>query len=160
MWAVEGEGSKIAETNDREQDVRRKTVAAGCGVMLILGLCVAAALFLDGFYLPGKRCRPVGYPDGKRTAKAFQSVTEADLADVLAFYDDALNVQPRPGDTGRWTRQELAPDAFWYTCYGSDINRLSTETGCVTVRRQGQGTVSIEGLLLRSEGSNVQCPIK
>ncbi len=87
-------------------------------------------------------------------------MTEADLADVLVFYDNALNVQPWPGDTGLWTRQELAPGAFWYTCYGTDINRLSTETGCITVRQQAQGTVSIEGLLLRSEGSNAQCPIK
>ena len=146
--------------DDRERGVRGKTVAAGCGVLIILGLCVIIAVFLDGFYLPGKPCRPVRYPDGQRTTDAFQSVTEADLADVLVFYDNALNVQPWPGDTGLWTRQELAPGAFWYTCYGTDINRLSTETGCITVRQQAQGTVSIEGLLLRSEGSNAQCPIK
>jgi hypothetical protein len=41
----------------------------------------------------------------------------------------------------------------------SNINRLSTGTGCITARRQVQGKVSIEGLLLRSEGSNAQCPI-
>ena len=121
---------------------------------------MATAVCLDGFYLPGKPCRPVRFPDGQRTANAFQYVVDADLADVLAFYDDALDVQPRPGDTGLWTRQELAPGDFWYTCYGTDINRLSTETGCITVRRQAQGTVSIEGLLLRSEGNNVQCPIE
>ncbi len=140
--------------------MRRKTLAAGCGVLLILGLFVATAVFLDGFYLPGKPCRPVRYPDGQRTANAFQCVVNADLADVLAFYDNALDVQPRPGDTGLWTRQELAPAVLLYTCYGSDINRLSTETGCITVRRQAQGTVSIEGLLLRSEGSNAQCPFE
>ena len=139
-------------------DVRRKTVAARCSVLLILGLCVTTALFLDGFYLPGKPCRPVQHPDGQRTASPFQSVTETDLADVLAFYDHALQVQPRPGDTGLWTRQELGADAFLYTCYGVDINHLSTETGCITVRRQAEGTVSIEGLLLRSEGGNAQCP--
>jgi len=72
---------------------------------------------------------------------------------------NALDLRPRPGDTGLWTRQELTPGAFLYTCYGSDINRLSTETGCITVRRQAQGMVSIEGQLLRSEGSNAQCPI-
>lgn len=138
--------------------MRRKTLTVGCGVTLIIGLCVAVALFLEGFYLPGKPCRPVRYPDGQRTAEAFQSVTGADLFDVLAFYDRALQVQPWPGDTGLWTRQELTPDVFQYTCYGTDINHLSTETGCIFVLQQTEGTVSVRGVLLRSEGSNVQCP--
>lgn len=143
----------------KEADVHRKAAAVGCGVLLIVGFCAAIALFLDGFYLPGKPCWPVRYPDGQRTANAFQSVVDADLVDVLAFFDNALDVRPWPGDTGLWTRQELAPGAFLYTCYGTDINHLSTETGCITVRRPAQGMVSIEGLLLRSEGSNTQCPI-
>lgn len=138
--------------------MRRKTLTPGCGVTLIIGLCVAAALFLDGFYLPGKRCRPLRYPDGQRTAEAFQCVTEADLLDVLAFYDSALQAQPWPADTGDWTRQELAPGVFRYTCYGTDINYLSTETGCIYVLQQTQGTVIVRGMLLRSEGSNAQCP--
>ena len=114
--------------------MQKKTIAAGCGVLLVFGLCVAAAVFLDGFYLPGKPCRPAQHPDGQRTASPFQSVVEADLADVLAFYDTALQVQPWPANTGLWTRQGLAPGAFLYACYGADINRLSTETGCIYVR--------------------------
>jgi hypothetical protein len=87
-------------------------------------------------------------------------VVEADLANAPAFYDAAPQVQPLPADDGLWTRQELAPEAFKYACYGADINRLSTETGRVYVRQQTRGTLSIEGMLLRSEGSNVQCPVK
>lgn len=138
----------------------KRILVLSAGVLLMLGLCLGAVIFLDGFYLPGKPCRPVQYPNGQRTTNPFKSIVAAEIEDVLTFYDTALNVQPWPADTGLWTRQELTPGVFRYTCYGTDINRLSTETGCVYVRRQTAGTVGIEGMLLRSEGSNAQCPVE
>lgn len=117
------------------------------------------AIYLDGFFLPNKPCRPIKYPNMQRASQSFEYVVVKEIGDVLTFYDESLQVAPWPANAGLWSRQALSSTEFLYTCYAFDINHFSTETGCIYIKQEAQGEVAITGLLLRSEGSNAQCPI-
>jgi hypothetical protein len=129
------------------------------GLTFLVVCCSLAAFFVDGYYLPFKPCRPITYPEGRKTGQSFSYAATDTLDIVLSFYDQHLEVQPWPADTGLWRREELEDSRYLYSCYSVDINGLSTETGCIYVSRQDQGTW-IEGMLLRSEGDNLPCPRK
>ncbi len=139
--------------------MQRKAIIAVAGGLLCLALCSLTVLFLDGYYLPFKPCRPITYPEGNNTSENFLYTATTGIDTVLAFYDERLDIQPRPGDIGLWRREELEDARYLYSCYGVDINGLSTETGCIYVSEQKMGT-RVEGMLFRSEGDNLQCPRK
>jgi hypothetical protein len=123
----------------------------GCGC-----LGVAFYVFVSGYYLPYKPCRPVTYPDGKRTTVEFYFTSTDSLTSVLQFYDQQLDVQPFPGDIGQWRREKLADSRYLYSCYGVDINNTTTETGCIYIDSDGTNTY-IRTELLRAEGANNPC---
>lgn len=139
--------------------MRKRTLTIIVGLIVTLGFGLAATIYLDGFFLPNKPCRLVKYPNTQRTAQPFEYVVTMEIGDILAFYDESLPVKLWPANTGLWSRQELSPTAFLYACYGTDINHLSTETGCIYIRQRTEGSVEVTGMLLRSEGSNAQCPL-
>jgi hypothetical protein len=117
-------------------------------------------LFWDGYYLPGKSCRPITYPDARRTTKTFFLVTSDPIDKVLQFYNQQLDAQPLYlADTGDWKQEQLSNTKYLFSCYGNDINLLTTESGCIYVSIEGSFT-RIEGDLVRSEGSNIPCSRK
>ncbi len=138
---------------------RRISIAVIGGLLFLVTCCSLIILFFDGYYLPFKPCRPISYPDGSKMSKQFSYTVTVAMDTVLSFYDQRLGVQPLPADTGQWRREELSDSRHLYSCYGVDINGLSTETGCIYVSKQGEGT-HIEGMLLRSEGDNIPCSRK
>ena len=118
-------------------------------------LCVD--LFWDGYYLPKKPCRPITYPDARRTTKTFSITTKDSLETVLEFYTQSLGVKPIfDADTGDWRMERLSDKRYLLSCYGADINGVSTESGCIYVSVDGSHT-KIDGDLYRSEGSNIPC---
>ena len=119
--------------------------------------CILAGLFLDGYYLPSKPCRPITYPDGKRTTKEFSSKTPDSQATVLQFYNQHLGISSTSVvDTGDWKQEKLSDSKYLFSCYSVDLNGLSTESGCIYVSVSGE-YIEIDGELNRSEGSNVPC---
>jgi hypothetical protein len=125
----------------------------------MLFCCGALALFFDGYYLPFKPCRPITYPDGTPTTENLSYTTTVALDLVLSFFDQRLDAQPFPDDTLYWRKQKLGESKYLYACAAADINGLTTETGCIFVSREGNGT-RIETILLRSEGGGPPCPTK
>ena len=78
---------------------------------------------------------------------------------VIRFYDQELPKLERAAETidfGQWQR-EYSEGGAAYTCYGVDINMLTTETGCIYLSPELAAT-KIELLRFRSEGGNVPCP--
>ena len=125
--------------------------------------CALGAFWLDGYYLTYKTCRPIGYPSGEVAGqgegKRF-AYTTADRSDaVIAFYDQRLKpyVGSYYADLGEWSKSKLPGGNYRYACASVDINRLTTETGCIYVRPGVDGTY-IEGWLIRGEGGEAQCP--
>jgi hypothetical protein len=91
--------------------------------------CVLMYLFWDGYYLPGKSCRPITYPDARRTTKTFFLVTSDPIDKVLQFYNQQLDAQPLYlADTGDWKQEQLSNTKYLFSCYGNDINLLTTES--------------------------------
>lgn len=136
--------------------MQRKTIILGCALSIVL--CFGLTLvFIDGSLLPPKPCRPISYPQGQ-TRKQFSVITADPMETVIDFYVTNLDVQPWPADTGQWKKVTLDSGILFY-CMGVDINGLTTETGCIYLRENGQGTF-IEAELFRSEGGNVPCPEK
>lgn len=126
--------------------------------MILLVACGLIILFLEGSYLPSKVCRPITYPDGKVTTERFSLKTTDSIEAVLSFYDQQLNAQPwLDAGTNQWGKEALGNSNYLYLCYGVDINRLTTETGCIYVSSRESGS-TIEAVLFRSEGGYIQCP--
>lgn len=92
------------------------------------------------------------------------TVTRDPLNTVILFYDRHLGLRlvpdnmPLPGDEGEWIKKKLRESTYLYACYGVDINRLTTETGCIYVRSEGKDT-RIDIVLIRAEGGYMPCPI-
>ena len=129
-------------------------------VFLSVLCCALIFLFLDGYYLPGKTCRPITYPDARVTTKAFSLVTSDPIDIVLQFYNQQLDARHLYlADSNDWKQEQLSDSKYLFSCYGNDINLLSTESGCIYVSIEGVYT-RIEGDLARSEGSNVPCSRK
>lgn len=119
--------------------------------------CISVALFWDGYYLPNKPCRPITYPNAKTTTESFSILTQDSLESVLEFYSQNLRTKSiYIADTGDWTMEELSTNKYLFSCYAPDMNRITTESGCVYVSFEKTYT-RIEGNLTRSEGSNVPC---
>jgi hypothetical protein len=133
-------------------------------LLLIIGCCSATIFFWWGsYYLPFKPCRPITFPDGieqgQGTGLRFSYTVDEPIDEVLSFYDSRLlGKEYRVGGIylGQWNKQELGNSQFLYYCYGGDINLMTSESGCIYVRHQGQKT-RIAAYLYRSEGANTQC---
>lgn len=136
--------------------MRRKVYFFNFTLLLIcFGLLI---IFLEGSYLPFKPCRPRTYPDGGKTNQQFSLSSPDSLSNVLSFYDETLDIKPWPADTAQWRREQLGKSNYLYSCFAVDINKLTTETGCIYISNR-DSVVHIEGKLLRSEGSNTACPL-
>jgi len=137
--------------------------AIGC--LCLLGCCcVGAIVCWDGYYLPFKYCRPVAYPSSDMTGlvegKWFTHTTTNDINEVISFYDARLLTgQHQLGniELGEWRKEHLKDERLLYHCAGTDINLLSTETGCVYISKKDQDTY-IESWFFRSEGTHIPCP--
>jgi hypothetical protein len=132
------------------------------GILLLL-CCALPFLFLEGSLLPFKPCLPVSYPNGTPVrqpegARIVYTTTHS-LAEVTMFYDKRLANLQRSilgTEVGKWEK-ETSENQVDYSCYGNDINRLTTETGCISLSELENKTV-IETTRLRSEGGNTPCP--
>ena len=144
--------------------MQRAKIAAILGILLILSCCCLTGLYVDGYYLPFKVCRPITYPDGSlnptRDNTWFSYTVEDPIDDVTLFYDQQLPLGMRHRlwgvDLGRWEKNKIGDADYVYSCYGSDINYITIESGCVSVKKEEQGT-HIRGWLVRSDSSNVPC---
>lgn len=127
--------------------------------MIVLVLCcISVAIFWDGYYLPMKTCRPITYPEGQRITRTFSVNTQDSTEMVLEFYTNKLNANSASTvEKGKWRMQLLEEDQYLFSCYANDINRITTESGCVYISSEKERTY-IVGKFYRSEGSNVQCP--
>jgi hypothetical protein len=95
-------------------------------------------------------------PEGERRVQT----TKDPLEEVLLFYDEELAaVRSHYGgrDLGQWQREDSEERVYYY-CYGRDINRVTTETGCIIVSGTTETTV-VETIRYRSEGGSVPCPL-
>lgn len=126
-------------------------------ITLFLLCCLSVGVFIEGSLLPNKPCRPALYPNGNRTTESRDYIVSDPLATVVSYYSDLLSAQaPNSVDTGQWSVEKLSESTFLYSCYGVDINRLTTETGCIFVSQETSGT-RIRTQLWRSEGGHIQC---
>lgn len=127
-------------------------------IILFVGGCCLVIIFLDGYYLPFKPCRPVSYPSGEIVIEKFSDITTTSPDSILSFYDENLKPQsPLEANVGQWSKELMGNSKYLYACYGVDINRLTTETGCIYISEEEEGTL-IEAILFRSEGGNIPCP--
>ena len=135
------------------------------GVAIGLLLCCSSILiFFEGSLLPFKPCLPISYPDGKQLRKPggewLVQLTEDPSEKVLSFYDEelaAVRSYISGYELGQWKREDSG-DRTYYYCYGRDLNRVTTETGCISVSVTAE-TTRVETVRYRSEGSNVPCPL-
>lgn len=90
----------------------------------------------------------------------FFYTTDEPLNKLLSFYDQRLNAKPAlEADVGEWGREELHTDIYLFSCYGVDINRYTTETGCVyVVNQREENKRTVIANLYKGEGANPQCP--
>jgi hypothetical protein len=110
-------------------------------------------------YLPNKPCRPITYPEGKRTGREGREIsyTPDSLDKVFKFYTERLKateVVPEASDGTWWL--ERRSQQLVFACMAVDINLLTTETGCVYLSEESSKT-KIEIQFLRSEGANWYC---
>jgi hypothetical protein len=92
--------------------------------------------------------------EGERVA----STTSASINSVLSFYDYELtekSLKLLGYNLGEW-QKNVDNETTSYSCYGGDINLLTTETGCIYIRASGEDTL-IEAVRYRSEGGHVPC---
>ena len=144
--------------------LQKKHILRISGLLIILVLsCSLGTLVLDGYYLPFKACRPIAYPSGTqlqiREGTTLTHITSDEIDVVTRFFDQQLlasQKKPLGMDLGQWHREKLNRPDYSYVCYGNDINGLTTETGCITLRQTESGT-EIESTLFRSEGSHTPC---
>ena len=143
--------------------INRRIVTVGMiGLCLISTCCLAGFLWWDGYYLPNKPCRPITYPTGKiegsGTGRRFAYTSSDPVRSILDFYDKELKAHTGTdyGDTGEWYRSEKENGTYLYSCFGNDINGMTTETGCISVSPSASNTL-IEGWLFRSEGGHNPC---
>ena len=137
--------------------MKRPIVFITSTVLVLLICCIAAGLFWDGYFLPGKPCRLLTYPDATRTARPFSLVATETIDTVLEFYNEHLSAQPASlADLNEWQVEKLSEGSYLYSCYGTDINLITTETGCIFVSFDDAYT-KIVGEFYRSEGSNTPC---
>lgn len=140
--------------------MKRIIIAIASIIILAVMFCALVGLFWDGYYLPNKPCRPITYPDAKKTTEVFSITTQDSLVSVLEFYTQNLDTKPIfEADTGDWKMEELSSNRYLFSCYGADINLITTESGCIYVSSNGVYT-RIDGNFARSEGSNVPCSRK
>ena len=127
------------------------------GLAMLITLCCLALIFYDGYFLPFKPYRPIVYPGTNRVTKELSYTTEDAFETVSNFLDDHLEVKDAfGGDIGDWVKEIIGEQNYLYSCYGADINLITTESGCIYVRDTGNGT-KIEISFYRSEGSYVPC---
>lgn len=135
----------------------QRTRTASIGILLALcGICALLVLFVDGTYLPNKPCRPITYPDGKRTNGPGMLEAEVPIQTVLAFYDQELSAQIGSTDFREWSKELREDSSYLYSCYAVDINLLTAETGCIWVTGSQKST-QIKTALLRGEGGSWGC---
>ena len=128
------------------------------GLAIMLSICCLALVFYDGYFLPVKPCRPIAYPGTKRVTKDLSYTTKDAFETVSAFLDNHLKTKDAPGgDIGDWVKEKIGERNYLYSCYGVDINLLTSESGCIYVRDTGN-TTQINILFYRSEGSETPCP--
>jgi hypothetical protein len=127
-------------------------------VVVILALCGAGAVFWDGYWLPGKPCRPIRYPTGETLTNSESVDSSRTFEEVMRFYDSRLSIGQPGSQSKLWTKELLSKSTTLYSCYAGDINGLTAETGCIIVNQVSSGT-QIVTLLLRGEGSSPPCPV-
>lgn len=139
---------------------RRKILGLGIILTLILGCCIGIYVWEGGYYLPYKPCRPISYPDGKVVVNEFSYATDEPLNKLLSFYNQRLNAKSAlEADVGVWSREELHPTIYLFSCYGVDLNRYTTETGCIyIVNQKEEKKRMVIAKLYWGEGADPQCP--
>jgi len=135
--------------------VTRFAIVGGLGIPFVC--CLLTLLFLDGYYLPYKPCRPITYPDAKKTNAEFSHALNVSIDSVLPFFDHHLDIRTAPVERGQWQREEVTNSKYVYSCISVDINGLTGETGCIYVVKDEQNT-RIHSKLLRWEGGSITCP--
>jgi hypothetical protein len=132
-------------------------VVLSAAVLSVCVCCVAGMVWWNGYYLPYKSCRPVAYPNGSVVTQDTRSTVSEPIDVVIKYYDQRLSVRSNSAEFGQWTKEILPESRILYSCAAVDINRLSTETGCIYIQSVG-GSTEIQTKLLRGEGGEWPCP--
>lgn len=130
-------------------------------ILLLVGgvlLCPSLLyLFIDGYYLPFKPCRPMVYPSGEPMGKGRRDNLVGDsFVQVVAFYDQRLQPTTQKNIIGHWRTTDRRPDIVAYACSAGDINGTTGEQGCMYLLPMAGGTRVITELNVY-EGSTVPC---
>jgi hypothetical protein len=86
-------------------------------------------------------------------------ITTDPMEKVLLFYDEQLSqIQTHifGNNLGQWEKEEIGNRVHYY-CYGGDLNRATSETGCISIHKTAE-TTRIDIVRYRSEGGNTPCP--
>ena len=127
--------------------------------LFLAACCCLTAIFWHGYYLPFKPCRPITYPEGQVITGEYSHTSSDSLESILSFYDQHLNAQPAlEADVGQWGKEILENSTYLYSCYGVDINGLTTETGCIYITTNEGKENRIKDALYWGEGAKQQCP--
>lgn len=134
------------------------------GIILILLSCSLVYVFRDGYYLPNKPCRPILYPTGIEPKPTEAQVnfysTEDPINEVVQFYDQRLDAIPARNLNdwirSRWVRLKLGVANYVYECRSLDINRITSEQGCIYVN-ETDGGILIRTFFYRYEEETSSC---
>lgn len=139
----------------------------GVVTLVVVCSCGLFIVFLDGYYLPNKPCRPIEYPSAERInpkpGEVYDYLTDSKLESVIVFFDDELNATILPEyesseikASASWVRKKIDETTYVYQCISSDINGSTAEQGCLYVKEVEQGTL-IETVLWRFETTTWAC---
>ena len=139
---------------------KKKRIAALVVFLLLIPSCVFMWIYLDGYYLPFKPCRPITYPEGQTIVKEISYTTQDSPEVVSQFFNEELGAKPADivSVDGAWLKEEVAESVTLYWCRGRDINLSTGETGCIYVSPSGDGT-HIRTEFQRWEGSSWLCSV-
>jgi len=128
-------------------------------ILLLIVCCGLIVLFWNGYYLPQQPCRPISYPGGQTTtAENASYITPDNIEIVLHFFDRHLDAaDPSVAVTNQWRKVKTNGSSYLYYCYAGDVNLITTESGCIYIKPDGNNTL-VRSMFFRSEGTNTPCP--
>ena len=128
------------------------------GFFALCMIIISCSLFVDGYYLPFKPCRPLVYDTNLSSGQGSSTfVTSDKMVNVINFYDQHLKQGSVSSfENGVWRKTDNTADLVAYSCSSVDVNMITAETGCIYIIKEING-VRIVSELTRNEGSSVPC---
>ena len=147
--------------------LRKPFLIGGGSVLIILLCCGLVFLFIDGYYLPYKPCRPLKFPSLEKRplpkwGETYQYRTNQSLDEIVELFDQKLRplVLSEEQSLGigisAWKRKQIKEGTYVYQCISADINDITLEQGCMYIKESPEGTL-IQTRLWVFETANPRC---